>query len=176
MRTLLLIALTLIVATGCRTTKEMRRANRAARHIEKAVALDPSIAQADTVLMPISIRTPEISSRIVYPHGIAARPAISPRSKFESSYTYYPPKTQKDTLRIHFEDDTLAALISITDDRVWLDYTVKPITVDTAATVVNEKLQPTRYVTLPKRWWEIALMWIGGLFLAAVAVKLIVFR
>lgn len=162
----LLISITILTLASCGSTKEIRRANRAARLVEKAKRIDPSIARRDTALIPITVRFPSIQGRIT------TRPAV-PTINEKPVYLSNESNTDISPVPapIPFEDDTLRATVSFNPDgSVSLDYTIKPREKDTTATTTFERITPTVYKPMPLPWWKKLLMAIGSLTLIALAI------
>lgn len=186
MRKLILISTILIIATACNplgkisdaldapeeklTKKEIRKKNRAARHVEKAKRLDPDIVRIDSIIIPITVRTPSIEGRIVSRPSV---PLINEKPVYiyldGDSIPYFPKEP------IYFEDDSLSARITyLTNGDAALDYTIKPMEVDTSTKFQFDKIAPTQYKAMPLSWWQKMRIHLGDLFLFSLLIALII--
>ncbi len=148
--------------------KEIRQDNRAARKLDKFTAKNPRLLRQDTTIINIAMRTPVIQSRII---SMPSVPLIRERI-IEIPGAPIPSESQE-WLPIYFEDDTLAAKISFgPDGTVSLDYTVKPLEVDTTIQHIDTKIQATEHNRLPQRWWQLVLQCFGMLFICCLAIWL----
>jgi ribosomal protein L32 len=167
-----LILITIIALSACSTTKEMRRANRASKKLEKLVIKYPELAHPDTLRIPITLRTPIIQGRI--------ESRMTPITRSTNRDFPNPIRLIDDapiqTMGVregHFEDDTLKAKVFLYDDgRVVLDYHIKPLAIDSSIEHVFEKIQPVEFKPMPQKWWELALQSLGMLFIIIIAILL----
>ena len=150
------------------TKKEIRQDNRAARRLDRMTSRNPRLLRPDTTLFNIALRTPEIRGRIIFMPSVPL---------FRERIIEVPgaplPSEAQDWAPIYFEDDTLSAKISFgTDGTVSLDYTVKPMAIDTTIKHIDTKIQATKHKRLPQRWWQLGLQCFGMLFIICLSIWL----
>lgn len=158
----------ILICTSCGTTKEMRRSNRAAKKLERLVEKFPELKRTDTVLTAISMKTPQIKGTIIQPIFV---PGTKEFITLPGKPIFIPGEV--DPFSIPFNDNVIDALFSYNGTDFLLDYTIKPIAVDTTIKTITSTIQPTVYKPLPLKWWQKALMWIGGGALAVALLKVI---
>lgn len=142
------------------TKKEIRRSNRAAKKLERLVEKFPELKRTDTVLTKVSMNTPEITGTII-------RPVFVPGEKEFITLPGEPiflPSTVE-PFAIPFNDNAIDALFSYDGSDFTLDYTIKPIPLDTIITTVEQKIQSKEYEPIPLSWWQITLMALGALLI-----------
>jgi len=156
----------LLTLTACGTTKEMRRSNRAASKLERLVERFPEMKRIDSITIPITMKTPEIKGgfrRMIYEAAdVAGVDVVGVETGHAPSLI--PPT--------YFEDESLSARISLVNGEFSLDYTIKSMPVDTLIQVPCPTIQPTKYEPLPLKWWQTALMCLGGFYIARMLIRL----
>jgi len=178
MKKLIHISLAIIILASCSAEKKMmRRQNRAADHIDKAIRLDPNILKDRTELIPISIKTPKIESQIrrnlAIPmvHELPATASMwipaNPSPKDTSTAIVFP---------VEFEDDSIHAWISLDGSQIVLDYKIKQMQIDTVIKDSDKYLEPTRNVPIPHKpnFFERIQNKIGELIIWALLIALII--
>ena len=161
----------LLTLTACGTTKEMRRSNRAANKLERLVERFPEMKRIDSITIPITMKTPEIKGgfrRMIYQPmdvaGVETAHSLTTHALSTHAPSLIPPT--------YFEDESLSARISLVNGEFSLDYTIKSMPVDTLIQVPCPTIQPTRYEPLPLKWWQTALMCLGGFYIARMLIRL----
>jgi hypothetical protein len=141
-----LILITIIALSACSTTKEMRRANRASKKLEKLVDQFPDLAQPDTLRDTVA----------------AIVPIVRIDTAFAKADTVF---LQKERLRVRVitEHDTIRILGECLGDTIFV-----PI-----ETIV-EKIQPVQYKALPMKWWQRKLQSLGILFLGIIIIFIVI--
>jgi len=172
MKRLAYIALIALILAGCSSERQaMRRAKRAARLIEKAERIDPTISGLKTIEHNIKMRSPQVDARISQQLAIPLvneKPQILPGQT--PVYITLHDTVPRFTFPVDFEDDTLLARINIEGKSLVLDYTVKPLPVDTVFKTQYKTLQKTKYLPLPLPWYKEFLIYTGGLALIILAI------
>lgn len=141
-----LILALLIVLSGCSTTKEMRRNNRAARKLERLVQKFPELSRTDTIRDTVAVIVPSIEIDTVV--------------------------TPADTIRL--SKDRWHVEIINTTDSVFITGGCETDTITQIVEIPCDTIQPTVYKPLPLKWWQKALMFLGGafgLYLLILALK-----
>jgi len=172
--------LAILLLTSCATTKEMRRANKAARLVERATLISPAILHPDTH---------NLKAELLYPGAVGSLTAPVPPTENADSVIAEinsdPAQLPMIITRlvtapclanpVYFEDDSLSAKIHIIDGQIILDYTIKPQTVTGEIQHIEQNIKPTRYIPIPLKWWQISLMVFGGVFLVYISCVAIIF-
>lgn len=161
------IALILIVLIchSCGTTKEMRRSNRAAKKLERLVEKFPELKRQDTILTKIEMKTPKIEGVIIQPGPGYVQTLYATTHEIITLPADLTPFT------IPFNDNVINALFTFNGTDYILDYTVKPIPIDTTITTITKTIQPVEHIPIPLTWWQITLMVLGcGVILGIIGV------
>ena len=134
----------IFTTTSCSTTKEMRRANRATRKLEKLTMRFPELLQRDTIRDTI----PAIVTDVRLDTVLLKADTIT---------------VQKDRLRVRVitERDTVRITGECFGDIIYVPVEI-PV----------EKIQPVQYKPMPLKWWQITLMVFGGGFILALFYKI----
>lgn len=171
MNRLIYISLALLLLTSCSAERQaMRRANRAAKLIEKAKRIDPTIAQMQVIEHNISMRSPQVDARIVQQLAIPLQ-----NESPDSPFILHPSSFTKDTLPatvfpIYLQDDSLTARISLQDGNIVLDYTIAPQPCDTLIKTEYEKIDAPRYIPKPLTWLQRTRITIGDISLIILLI------
>lgn len=165
---LITITLILLILTSCGSTKEMRRSNRAAKKLERLVEKFPELKRTDTIMTPVMIKTPEVSGTIIQPFLLPG----------EKEFITLPGKPifvpgEIDPFSIPFNDNVINALFSYDGTDFLLDYTIKPMQVDTIVRTEVQTIQATEYERIPLAWWQITLMVAGAIFIVIFILAII---
>ncbi len=139
-----LLFMVVVLLASCSTTKEIRRANRAAKKLEKLTIKYPELLQPDTIRDTVSAIVTNIRVDTAF-------------AKVDTVYL------EKDRLRVRVitERDTIRVTGECLGDTIYV-----PI-----ETVVD-RIQPVKYVTMPLKWWQITLMVLGGGFIVGIFYRL----
>lgn len=149
--------------------QQARKHKRAARLIERAKRIDPSIARTRTDLVPVQLIAPAaVGSIQASPQLPAYQPidgrivitrAVTIQEENEISPAYIGPKT------FFFEDEFIQASLSfelfvemINTPPPRLDYETKPREVTGEVQMEYDYITPTEPLYMPRTWWENALM------------------
>lgn len=162
--------LLILLCTSCGTTKDMRRSNRAAKKLERLVEKYPELKRTDTILTPISIKTPEIKGRI-------QRPIQRPATPIDGKIVILPAEKifiekEIEPFTIPFEDEKMHALFSYNGTDFLLDYTIHSMQIDTIIQTEVKTIQPVVYENKPmtKLRWTLAILL--GVVIGIVIVKI----
>ena len=161
------LILIILICTSCGTTKEMRRSNRAAKKLERLVAKFPELARTDTILTKVSLKTPTITGTIIQPLMV---PGTKEFITLPGEIIYLPEGVEP--FSIPFNDNIIDAIFSYNGTDFALDYTIKPIPIDTTITTTNDKIQPVQYKKMPLTWWQ--TLWITSGRIAWLLLILII--
>lgn len=142
-----LICITLL--NSCGSTKEMRRANRAERKLERLVQKFPELNRTDTI---------------------------------RDTLLFTVPKIEYDTLILRTDSVRITDTIRVSKDRwrtkiVFVGDTVKvsggcdTVTVKIPYEVPCDTIQPTRFIAKPLKWWQVALMFLGAVFIGVIVFR-----
>lgn len=134
--------------------KEVRRTNKAAKALKKVLTKYPDLANWDSVITPVSIRTPEISRTIVQPLMVPVENTL-----YLPGAPVYIPADLQPFSQI-FEDSSLVAQVSFDGKNFTLDYTIKEMLVDTGVPTPQLNIQATEFVPMPLTWWQ--KLWVGS--------------
>lgn len=126
-----------ILMTGCATTKEQRRSNRAARKLERLVERFPELSRTDTIHDTLSVVVPSIEVDTVL--------------------------LRADTISI--SKDRWHVEIINTTDSVYISGGCETDTITVYTETLCDTIQPTVYRKLPLNWWQKTLIALGIIFL-----------
>lgn len=152
------------------SAKEMRRSARASKKLERLTNRFPELRRTDTIAAPISIRTPQV-------HGFITQPVPSRPGQvifLPGEPVPYPLNNEPTSFTVDFEDSSLLARFTLLDGESSLDYTIKPMQVDTSAKVAVNTIQPVKFLPKPLTKLQTALMVLGGIFLLLILLYLII--
>lgn len=136
-----------VLLTSCSTTKEMRRANRASKKLEKLTIRFPELLRADTLRDTVPAIVTNIKTDTTY----------ILQNKVDTLYL------EKNRLRVRtiFKHDTIIQEAEYLGDTIYVPVEI-PV----------EKIQPVQYKPMPLKWWQIALMFLGGGFIIGIFYRL----
>lgn len=137
----------LVLISGCTGTKETRRSNRAARKLERLVEKFPELSRKDTA-----------EAVVTY---------IKPRTTLAVSI----PLNSPDSMSWRSDDARLIRVVK--NDSIFYTVICDTVRITQEVRIPYETIQPTKYLPLPLKWWQLALMWLGGLSLVFLTVKVI---
>ena len=134
----------ILTATSCSTTKEMRRANRATRKLERLTMRFPELLKPDTIRDTIHAIVTDIRLDTV----LAKADTIT---------------VTKDRLRIRVitDRDTVRVTGECLGDTIYVPVEI-PV----------DRIQPVEYRTIPLKWWQITLMVLGGGFIVGIFYRI----
>ena len=141
-----LIAIALL--SSCGTNKEMRRANRASKKLDKLVARFPELMQQDTIRDTVLFTVPE--------------------TRFDTVVL------KADTIEV--EKDRWRVRVITQRDSVYISGGCDTVTVHVPVEIPVDTIQPIKYKPMPLKWWQIALMCLGGFFVLQQILNTIVGR
>lgn len=200
MRPLLYIALLAITLSSCgsllptfsesqkATRKELRKCDRVARKQERQLRRNmkrcPSMARTVRDTQMVAVTVPSINGTIFGIQIDAPRPIpIDGRIGIIEDTGHRPHPSHNSSLITHtsfeFTDDYLRA--TITFDQFLaimgaapprMNYEVLPRNIEARAEVDTIIVQPPVLVPYPLAWWQVALMWIGGLTLFYLIIRI----
>lgn len=137
----------ILMLSSCAAQKEVKRANRSAKALQKLTIKYPELLQQKTISLPISLITPGHTA-------VIQRPTRVDEPKSAMTIPAFP---------WFFEDQHLIARIDLNDNEQILDYTIKPAPLDTTVNVPCPTIQPTVYKPMPLTGFQIFLMYAGGI-------------
>lgn len=150
MKAKLLIFISILLLSSCIPSKEIRRANRFARKTERLKEKFPEFVRKDTVQAEVNYLKPKTTLPIRFiPKNIPYRDTL-----------YFEKADAK--VWIWQDADTIKGLVIC--DTITITETVR---------IPCETLAPVRYEPIPLKWWQEVLMFLGGLFLAVIALRLL---
>lgn len=150
----------------------MRRSNRAAKKLERLVEKFPELKHTDTLLTKITLKTPIIKGIIIQPGPVQTLHATSHEIiTLPGEPIFIAGKI--DPFSIPFNDNVIDALFSYNGADFILDYTIKPIPVDTTITTIVDTIQPVNYKPIPLSWWQITLMVLGAVLIFIFILSII---
>ena len=142
---LTLIAITAILLSGCKLTKEERRMNRATKKLEKIVSKYPELERTDTIRYPVEL--------------------VTERVKVDTMF-------QLSTDTVTIEKDNLKVKWLVRNDTVWFDAMCDTIILRDTIIDYRETINPVKVIPSQKGkglpWW----VWVViiGLVVALVIV------
>jgi len=150
MKAKLLIFLSVLLLASCIPSKEIRRAKKFARKTERLKEKFPEFVRKDTVQAEVNY----IKGKTTLPFRFVDKPI-----------------PYRDTLYFEKED----AKVWIWQDADTIRGTVicDTITITETVEIPCETLAPMEYEPMPLKWWQQASMFLGGLFLAVIALRLL---
>ena len=131
--------------TGCVTTKEQRRSNRAARKLERLVERFPELSRTDTIHDTLSVVVPSIEVDTVL--------------------------LRADTISI--SKDRWHVEIINTTDSVYISGGCDTDTITVYTETPCDTIQPVVYKSLPLKWYNKALIALGLAFLLIFALIIV---
>lgn len=136
----LFLMVLVVLLASCSTTKEMRRANRASKKLDKLTMRYPELLQPDTLRDTVAAVVTTIRVDTAY-------------AKADTIYL------EKDRLRVRVitEHDTIRLTGEYLGDTIYVPVEI-PI----------EKIQPKEYKPIPLKWWQQALIPLGVIFFLRV--------
>lgn len=147
--------------------KEIRHERKGQRKLAKVLRKYPEVQRIDSLITPISIITPQVRGQIIQPLMVPVH-----HMRKVTEYIEVPGAELKSPdFSVDFDDPNLTARFSLLDGISALDYTIKPMAVDTMTTTPCPTVQPKEYVRLPLKWWQIGLMVCGGIYILQVAIR-----
>jgi hypothetical protein len=149
MKAKLLIFISVLLLASCIPSKEIRRANKFARKTERLKEKFPEFVRKDTVEAEVNYLKPRtvLNTRFV-PKDIPYRDTLFFQNKDAKKWVW-------------MSGDTIHSLVIC--DTLTITETVR---------IPCETLAPIRYVDKELKWWQQVLMFLGGLFLALIAIRL----
>lgn len=162
--------LAILITVSCSSTKEMRRANKAARLVERATLISPAILHPDTLSLPAELMYPGAKGSLTAPVPITenADSVIAEINRYPAQLPMIIDRLVKSPCLVdpvYFEDDSLSAKIQLIDGQLVLDYNIKPQKVIGEIQHIERRIQSTKYVAKPLKWWQTGLMVLGAVFL-----------
>jgi len=161
--------------------REIRKANRAAKYVDRAIKISPEIIKGKEVTLPVTLETPEHTgvlrintapdhiSRHVTDSLIAiavASPQNTPRIIREII------EKPCEMSSIPFEDSLLVGDFRIERGVAIFNYTVKSFDVTGEVTTTTQTINPKNYKPMPQKWWQLTLQGFGMLFIICLAIWL----
>ncbi len=128
------LLLIILIATGCKLTKEERRMNRATKKLERLVTKFPELKRTDTTFYPVEV--------------------VTERVQFDTTLL-----VTTDTVKI--EKDNLRVKWLVRNDTMWFEAMCDTIVVRDTVRVVTDTIQPVKHSVRVDReipWWVYAVI------------------